>query len=200
MNMKIIGLLFLLVALFAGSSLYAQGEQPVDTNRHKAQELENFAEYLKAAEIYEKSVQAEKDSPESIKSNIVTGLNQAAYYYSLAGQYKTATNKIEEALKIAGKLDRDDLVADCLNRFGYFYNYLKRHDVAIKYYMEALDIYRKLGQEGNVATSESASSIKRTSGLSLISANCFKSEVSLDSGLIFLPSVLYHSPISLLFR
>ena len=152
MNMKIIGLLFLLVALFAGSSLYAQGEQPVDTNRHKAQELENFAEYLKAAEMYEKSVQAEKDSPESIKSNIVTGLNQAAYYYSLAGQYKTATNKIEEALKIAGKLDRDDLVADCLNRFGYFYNYLKRHDVAIKYYLEALDIYRKLGQEGKVAT------------------------------------------------
>jgi len=35
MNMKIIGLLFLLVALFAGSSLYAQGEKPVDTNRHK---------------------------------------------------------------------------------------------------------------------------------------------------------------------
>ena len=153
MNMKIIGLLFLLVALFAGSSLYAQEEKPVDTNRHKAQELENVAEYLKAAEMYEKSVQTEKDSPESIKSNIVTGLNQAAYYYSLAGQYKTATNKIEEALKIAGKLDRDDLVADCLNRFGYFYNYLKRHDVAIKYYMEALDIYRKLGQEGKVATS-----------------------------------------------
>ncbi|TWU34741.1 photosystem I assembly protein Ycf3 [Candidatus Brocadiaceae bacterium S225] len=152
MYMKIIGLLVLLEMLFAGSSLYAQGEQPVDTNRHKAQELETFGEYLKAAEMYEISVQAEKDSPDSIKSNIVTGLNQAAYYYSLAGQYKTATNKIEEALKIAEKLDREDLVADCLNCFGYFYNYLKRHDVAIKYYLEALDIYRKLGQEGKIAT------------------------------------------------
>ncbi len=150
--MKTIDLLILLLMLFAGTSLYAQGEEPVDANQHKAQELENFGEYLKAAEMYEKSVQAEKDSPAPIKSNIVTGLNQAAYYYSLAGQYKTATNKIEEAMKIAGKLDREDLVADCLNRFGYFYNYLKRHDVAIKYYLEALDINRKLGQEGKVAT------------------------------------------------
>ncbi|MBC8554755.1 MAG: hypothetical protein H8D23_34520, partial [Candidatus Brocadiales bacterium] len=48
--MKIIGLLILLVMLFTGSSLYAQGEQPVDANRHKAQEFENFGEYLKAAE------------------------------------------------------------------------------------------------------------------------------------------------------
>ena len=151
MYMKIIGLLVLLVMLFAGSSLCAQREQPVDANRHRAQELENFGEYLKAAEMYEKSVQAEKDSPDPIKSNIVTGLNQAAYYYTLAGQYKTATNKIEEALKIAGKLDRKDFVADCLNRFGYFYNYLKRHDVAIKYYLEALEIYRNLGQESKVA-------------------------------------------------
>ena len=124
--MKIIGLLILLVVLFTSSSLYAQGEQPVDANRHKAQEFENFGEYLKAAEMYEKSVQAEKDSPDPVKLNIVTGLNQAAYYYSLAGQYKTATNKIEEALKIAGKLEREDIVADCLSRFGYFYNYLKK--------------------------------------------------------------------------
>ncbi len=152
MYMKITNLLILLVMLFASSSLCAQEEQPVDANRHKARELENSGEYFKAAEMYEESVQAEKDSPDPIKSNIVTDLNQAAYYYSLAGQYKTATNKIEEALKIAGKLDREDLVADCLNRFGYFYNYLKRHDVAIKYYLEALDIYRKLGQEGKIAT------------------------------------------------
>ena len=151
--MKIIGLLILLVMLFTGSSLYAQGEQPVDANRHKAQEFENFGEYLKAAEMYEKSVQAEKTSPIPAESNIVTDLNKSAYYYSLAGQYKTATDKIDEALEIARKLDREDLVADCLSRFGYFYNYLKRHDVAIKYYLEALDIYRKLGQEGKVASS-----------------------------------------------
>ncbi len=88
MNMKTIGFLILLVTLFAGSSLYAQGEQPVDANRHKVQELESFGEYLKAAEMYEKSVQAEKDSPDPIKSNIVTGLKHAAFYYSLAGQYK----------------------------------------------------------------------------------------------------------------
>ena len=151
--MKTIGFLIMLVTLFAGSSLYAQEEQPVDANRHKAQEFENFGEYLKAVDMYEKSVQAEKASPLQTESNIVMGLNQAAYYYSLAGQYKTATDKIDEALEIARKLDREDLVADCLSRFGYFYNYLKRHDVAIKYYLEALDIYRKLGQEGNVATS-----------------------------------------------
>jgi len=150
--MRPMGLLFLLVMLFAGSSLYAQGEQPVDANRHKAHELENLGEYHKAAEMYEKSVQAEKDSPVPIKSNMVTCLNQAAYYYALAGQYKIATDKIEEALEIAGKLEREDLVANCLNRFGYFYNYLKRHDVAIKYYLEALDIYRKLGQESKIAT------------------------------------------------
>ena len=149
--MKIVGLLILLVILFAGQSLYAQGEQTFDANRHKARELENSGEYLKAAEMYEKSVQVEKDSPNPIKANIVTGLNQAAYYYALAGQYKTATNKIDEALKIAKKLGRKDLIASCLNRFGYFYNYLKRHDVAIKYYQKALDIFRKLGQEGKVA-------------------------------------------------
>ena len=149
--MKIVNLLILLLILFAGSYLYAQEEQTVDANRYKAQELEKSGEFLKAAEMYEKSVEAEKGFPDPIKANIVTDLNQAAYYYSLAGQYKTATEKIEESLEIAGKLDREDMVADCLNRFGYFYNYLKRYDVAIKYYLEALDIYRKLGQEGNVA-------------------------------------------------
>ena len=51
MYMNIIGLLILLVTLFAGSFLYAQGEQPVDANRQKAQEFENIGEYLKAAEM-----------------------------------------------------------------------------------------------------------------------------------------------------
>jgi len=151
MYMKIIGLLILLVMLFAGSSLCAQVEEPVDANRHKARELENSGKYFEAAEMYEKSVQAEKDSPDPMKSNIVTGLNQAAYYYSLAGQYKTATNKIEEALKIARKMKRDDLIADCLNRFGYFYKFLKRYDVALKYYQDALEIFTRLGKEGEVA-------------------------------------------------
>ncbi len=151
MYMKIIGLLILLVMLFAGSSLCAQVEEPVDANRHKARELENSGEYLEAAEMYEKSVQAEKDSPEPMKSNIVTGLNQAAYYYALAGQYKTATNKTEEALKIARKMKRDDLIADCLNRFGYFYKFLKSYDVALKYYQESLEIFTRLGKEGEVA-------------------------------------------------
>jgi len=153
MYMKIIGLLILLVMLFTGPCLYAQGEQTVDANRHKAQELENLGEYLKAVEMYEESVHTEKGAPDPIKLNIVTGLNQAAYYYALAGQYKTATDKIEEALKIAKKMKRDDLIAECFNRFGYFYKYLKRYDVALKYYQDALDIYRKLGQEGNVASS-----------------------------------------------
>ena len=147
MYMKIRGLFILLLILFACTSLYAQGEQTVDANRYKAQEFEKLGEYLKAVELYEKSVQVEKDSSDPIKSNIVMDLNQAAYYYSLAGQYKTATEKIEEALKIAGKLEREDLVADCLNRFGYFYNYLKRYDVALKYYQDALEIYKKLGKD-----------------------------------------------------
>ena len=151
--MKITGLLILLLVLCAGTYLYAQGEQAVDANRHKAQEFEKLGEYLKAAEMYEESAQVEKDSPDPIKSNIVTNLNQAAYYYTLAGQYKTATNKIDEALVIGRKLKREDIVADCLNRFGYFYNYLNKYDVVIKYYLEALDIYRKLEQEGKIATS-----------------------------------------------
>ena len=151
MYMKIIGLIILLVTSFAGSFIYAQGEQPVDANRHKAQEFENFGEYLKAAEMYEKSVKAEKASPIQTESNIVMDLNQAANYYSLAGQYKMATEKIEEALEIAEELEREDLVASCLNRFGFFYNYLQRHDVALKYYQEALEIYRKLGMESKVA-------------------------------------------------
>ncbi len=148
--MKIIALLSFLLILFAGLPLYAQEGQAVDANRYKAQEFEKLGEYLKAVEMYEKTVQAEKDSPDPIKLNIVTGLNQAAYYYSLAGQYKTATDKIDEALKIARKLKRDDIIADCLNSFGYFYNYLKQHDVAVKYYLEALDIYRRLGNEHKI--------------------------------------------------
>ncbi len=151
--MKTIELLILLLILFAGPSLYAQEEQTVKADRDKALELEKFGEYLKAAEMYEKSVQAEKASSSPTKSNIVTGLDQAAYYYSLAGQYKTATNKIDEALKIAKKLRRDDIVADCLNSFGYLYNYLTQHDVAVKYYLEALDIYRRLGHEEEIAAS-----------------------------------------------
>jgi tetratricopeptide (TPR) repeat protein len=149
--MKITGLLIMLVMFFPGSYLYAQGQQTVDTNLHKAQEFENLGEYLRAAEMYEDSAQVEKDSPDPIKSNIVTDLNQAAYYYTLAGQYKTATKKIEEALQIGRKLKREDIVADCLNRFGYFYNYLNKYDVAIKYYLEALDIYRKLGLEEKIS-------------------------------------------------
>ncbi|MBT6049034.1 MAG: CHAT domain-containing protein [Candidatus Scalindua sp.] len=150
--MKITNLLILIVMFFPCPYLYAQGEQAVDANQHKAQEFEKLGEFLKAAEMYEESAQVEKDSPGTIKSNIGTNLNQAAYYYTLAGQYKIATNKIDEALKIGRKLKREDIVTDCLNRFGYFYNYLNKYDVAIKYYLEALDIYRKLGQEGEIAT------------------------------------------------
>ncbi|GAX61320.1 hypothetical protein SCALIN_C22_0029 [Candidatus Scalindua japonica] len=149
--MKKIGLFILILILFTGSSLYAQEERTIDTNRYKAQKLENSGEYLMAAEVYEKSVQIEKSSSAPIKLHLVTDLNQAAYYYSLAGQYKMATEKIEEALKIAENLEREDVVAECYNRFGYFYNYLTKYDVALKYYQKALDIYTRLGLEGKAA-------------------------------------------------
>ena len=65
-----IDLLILLLILFAGSSLYAQEEQAVYVNRYKAQELEKLGEFLKVAEMYEKSVEAEKGRSEEHTSEL----------------------------------------------------------------------------------------------------------------------------------
>jgi tetratricopeptide (TPR) repeat protein/CHAT domain-containing protein len=138
----------ILLILFICSHLYAQGSQ----TWRNAHELEKLGEYLKASEMYEKYVQEEKKSPDKVKSNLVKGLNQAAYCYSQAEQYKKAAKKFEKALSIAKKLKQKEMFADCLIRIGDFYEFIGRYDVSIKYYKDALDIFREQKQKNKTAT------------------------------------------------
>ena len=80
-------------------------------------DLEKQGKYIDAAKMYEKSAEAEKASPDPGKSNLATDLNQAGYYYSLAGQYNKAVKYLEEALTITGKLGQEDKVATCSQPF-----------------------------------------------------------------------------------
>ncbi len=136
-----------LLALLICSFAYARGLQPADENWYKAQDLEKQGKYIDAAKMYEKSVEAEKASPDPGKSsapfvrgesNLATDLNQAGYYYSLAGQYNKAVKYLEEALTIAGKLGQEDNVATCLSHFGGIYKSVWRYESALEYYEKAL--------------------------------------------------------------
>ncbi len=140
-----------LLALFACSHVYAQGHQPVDKHRHEALDLEKQGKYIDAAKMYEESAEAAKASPDSGKSNLATDLNQAGYYYSLAGQYNKAVTYLEEALAIFKELGSEDQVAACLSHFGGIYKSLGRYDSALEYYEKALEIDKRLGMDDKVA-------------------------------------------------
>lgn len=140
-----------IVLFFACSFVGAQEHPEIDTNRRRAQDLEEKGNYLEAAAMYKKAVEAERGSADREESNLFTYLTRAGYCCSQAGHYRTAVEYIEEALAIAGKLEQEENIAACLSLFGGVYKSLEKHDVAIGYYEEALDIYRKLGQEENVA-------------------------------------------------
>ena len=140
-------LLVLLICSFAN----AQDHQPAVENWYKAQDLEKQGKYIDAAKIYEKSAETEKTRPDPGKSNLATDLNQAGYYYSLAGQYNKAVKYLEEALTIFRKLGQEDKVATCLSHFGGIYKSVGRYESALEYYEKALDIDKRLGMEDKVA-------------------------------------------------
>ncbi len=137
--------------LFTCSYISAHDHHQADEYWYKAQDLEKQGRYLEAAKLYERAVQAERKSPDSRKSKLITEISQTGYCFFLAGQNGKAVTFFEEAMAKAKKLKEEEKVANCLNYFGLVYTSVGQYDKAIKFYEQAIAIERKLGMEEKVA-------------------------------------------------
>ena len=138
------------LVLFACPFVSAQSHKLADEYWSKAHELQKQGKYLDAAEMFEKSAQAERARPSPRMQALTAQLNAAGYFYKLVGQYDKAFKYYKEALAIDRKLGKEGSVAIRLNNIGTVYHSWGKYDKAIEYYEEALAIARKLGKEGNI--------------------------------------------------
>ena len=130
---------------------HAQSPQLADQYWRQAQAAQKNGRYLEAVQSYEKSAEAEQNSPNPRLGNLSNELNNAGFCYWQTGQYDKAIKYYEESLAITKKLGNEDQIAIRLNNIGNVYDSWGQYDEAIKNYEEALAIAKKLGQEDRVA-------------------------------------------------
>ena len=118
---------------------------------NQAQRLEKQGRYLEAAQMFEKSAQAESESPEPRLEDLGIELSQAGFVYYSWGKYDKAIRNFEEALAIDRKLKQEDKISIRLNNIGVVYEAWGQYDKAIKNYEQTLAIVRKLKQEDKIA-------------------------------------------------
>ncbi|MEK6623150.1 MAG: tetratricopeptide repeat protein, partial [Planctomycetota bacterium] len=135
----------------SANSGFSQSSQLADEHFEKANQLYKQGRILAACGMFEKSVEAEKDSQNPRLSYLSAELSWAGYCYLDLGQYDKAIKYYEEALVISRKLGREDYVSISLSGIGRVYESWGQYDKAIKYYEEALIIDRKLGQKDKIA-------------------------------------------------
>ena len=113
--------------------------------------LKDKGEGLKAAEMYEKSADAEKKSPSPRMDYAAVALNEAGACYYLTAHYDKAIRQYQEAMEINRQLKKEDQVAIQMNNIGLVFFAWGRYDKAIENYEKALDIHNRLGYEAEAA-------------------------------------------------
>ena len=146
---KFVSITFLMVIIC--SIGFSQSAYLADKYLDKAQSLQKQHKYNEAAQMYEKSAEAEKASPKPRLEDLSAGLIQAGNCYFQIGQYEKAIKNYEESLAIFRRLGREEYVAMNLNIIGGVYKAWGQYDKAVKNYEEVLAINRKLGREEYVA-------------------------------------------------
>ncbi len=109
------------LVLFTCPFAYAQSHKLADEYWNKAHELQKQDKYLDAAEMYVKSVAAEKSSPAPRMDGLADALISTGYCYYLIDQYDRALKYFKEAQAVAKKLRQEGNVAISLNNIGNVY-------------------------------------------------------------------------------
>ncbi len=143
--------LAILIVLLFSSFGFSQSPQLADEYFKKARQLNKEGKLSEACSMFEKSVEAEKNSENPRLANLSAELNWAGYCYFNLGQYDRAIKHYEEALTIVRSLGRELEIARDLNMIGGVYESWGQYDKAIKHFEEALIIARRLGKEAYIA-------------------------------------------------
>ena len=136
---------------FAFSTGCVHSPKLADQYWHQAEELRQQGQYLEAAQIFARAVEAEKTSPEPRLEELAAVLNRAAWCYNQVGNYEESLAYQEEALAVCRQLGDQGQAAVQINNLGVLYAALGRYEQAVDYYEEALEIDRGLGLEADVA-------------------------------------------------
>ncbi|MBV5330557.1 MAG: tetratricopeptide repeat protein, partial [Chlorobium sp.] len=99
--------------------------------RNQATAAMKTGSYLEAAQLFERSAEAEKNSPSPRLAALAPALSGAATAYKTIGQYDKALKYYEEALTIGRKLGHEGYVAKCLNNIGQVYKSWGQYDKAL---------------------------------------------------------------------
>ena len=153
MNTRQIFLLIIFHILLIYSTSYSQNAELADNYSHQAYSLYQQGRYFEAAQMYEKSAEAEKLSLKPRPAKLAVELGWAGYLYQQIGQYDKAIKNNEEALANFRKQGQESSVATLLNNIGGIYDAWGQYDRAVKYYNEALEIIQNLGWEDMIAMS-----------------------------------------------
>ncbi len=143
--------LSVLLVLLICATAYSQSRELADKYWNMAEKLKKEGRYLEAAQMYAKSAEAEKKSPNPRLVYLTKELNQAGDSYFKVGQYNKAIKCYVQTLVICKKLGTEAGVATALINIGSVYKVWGQYDKAIKYYEQALKIDKKLRKEAGVA-------------------------------------------------
>ena len=153
MNTRQNFLLIIFHILLIYSTSYSQNAELADNYSHQAYSLYQQGRYFEAAQMYERSAEAEKSSQQPRLDKLAVQLGYAGYLYSKISQYDKAIEYNEEALEIFRKLGHEINTANLLNNIGRIYDDWGQYDRAIEYYEKALAIFYKQGREDMIAMS-----------------------------------------------
>lgn len=140
----------ILISFLSCTISYAQSYERADQYRIQAQAAQKSELYLKAAQLYEKSILAEKDSSKVRNVNLILALDGAGLCYYTMNEYEKALKYFEEAFIIAKAFETDESIAMRFSNLGELSKSLGQYERAIKYYEESLSIFRKIKQDDNV--------------------------------------------------
>jgi len=117
----------------------------------KAEQLSKQDKYLEAAQLFMKSAEAERNSPEPRLNNLANELGYVGVMFARAGQYDRQSSILKRQWRSARSRGRRLMLPHTSTNIGSVYGSRGQYDKAGKYHEEALAIRRKLGKEADVA-------------------------------------------------
>jgi len=150
----VVTLVYVLSILLSGLVLTSHGQSPELAGQYFGQGHAAYTSgrYLEAAQLFEKSAEAEKNSPTPILYSLSNELSRTGASYVIIGQYDKALKYYEESLAMDRKLGKEDQIVIKLSNIGAVYHSWGQYDKVLQYFEEGLAIDRKLGKEDNIAT------------------------------------------------
>ncbi|MBT4285899.1 MAG: tetratricopeptide repeat protein, partial [Deltaproteobacteria bacterium] len=141
-----------LIQLLLVTYSFAQSSEIADKYWEKAHILYKKNKYLFAAQMFEKSADAERKSPKPRLYVLSSQSGWIGICYEQLGQYEKAIKYYQKALDIGRKLVKKAQIAVYLNKIGKAYKSLGQTNKAIEYLKQALEFHKKLKQDSNIAS------------------------------------------------